>query len=99
MVCVDDDSYEDEDNWEEGDESCGLLCEIIDIFDEAADNYWKEQKICDSPGMTCVERTDPSGSPYATCGYGQEPWSSLAPGTPAEPSPPGGSGSGGGAGG
>jgi len=72
MVCVEDDNYEDDDTWEEAGESCGFLCDIIDIFDEATDNYWKEQKICDNPGMSCVERTDSSGRWYSTCGYGQE---------------------------
>jgi hypothetical protein len=72
MVCFEDDALDDDDTCEEEDEGCDLLRYILDSIDEATDNRWREWKVCGHPGTTCVERTDSSGGPVATCGYAHE---------------------------
>jgi len=71
MVCVAGDD-EDDAYSEEEEDSCGFLCALFDIWDEATDNYWDEHVNCDENGKTCIEKTDPAGESYATCGYDQD---------------------------
>lgn len=66
LVCVQDTP----DPWAEEDESCGLICDLIDIWSE--DTYWAEQTDCSDIDKTCIEKSDETGDTYAACGFDQD---------------------------